>query len=193
MAIYECFDSFAAFECYLRDSGPELDPDARLLVTEYCKYALSRAWFYYPDALPKEALADKQRNGHIDRELSFPLEDLYADGQPAGQVGQEIYGIGAAWVFASRAFHHVWNAPFRLHCDHFIFSIERHGVRSVALQLSGDARGEATVDLIPLNAGKLPEFTLRLATGETIKPISTAKDRVSFNCSGNAQLILIWE
>ena len=52
MAIFECFDSFAAFERYLKDSGPDLDPAARLLVSEYCKYALDRAWFYYPDALP---------------------------------------------------------------------------------------------------------------------------------------------
>ena len=43
------------------------------------------------------------RNGHIDRKLSFPVEDLYVDGQQAGQVGQEIYGAGAAFVFASRS------------------------------------------------------------------------------------------
>lgn len=50
-----------------------------------------------PDALPDDALAkDDIRNGHIDRKLSFPLEDLYGDGQPAGQVGQEIYGCGSA-------------------------------------------------------------------------------------------------
>ena len=51
---YECFDSFAAFERYLKDSGPDLDPAARMLISEYCKYALDRAWYYYPDALPAE-------------------------------------------------------------------------------------------------------------------------------------------
>ena len=44
MAIYECFDSFTAFEAYLTDSGPDLEPAARMLVGEYCKYALDRAW-----------------------------------------------------------------------------------------------------------------------------------------------------
>ena len=48
MAIYECFESFAAFEQYLKESGPELSPQVRLLMTEYCKYALDRAWYYYP-------------------------------------------------------------------------------------------------------------------------------------------------
>ena len=67
MAIYECFDSFAAFEKYLDDSGPDLDPAARMLIAEYCKYALDRAWYYYPDALPEDVLAEKQRNGHIAR------------------------------------------------------------------------------------------------------------------------------
>lgn len=38
-----------------------------MLISEYCKYALYRAWFYYPDALPEALLADEQRNGHIDR------------------------------------------------------------------------------------------------------------------------------
>jgi hypothetical protein len=104
MAIYECFDSFAAFERYLNDSGPDLEPAARMLIAEYCKYALDRAWYYYPDALPPEAISPEQRetNGHVDRKLSFPLEDLYPDGQLAGQVGQEIYGAGAAFIFATR-------------------------------------------------------------------------------------------
>src|SRR3546814_16338067 len=46
---------------------------------------------------PAKAIAEKQRenNGHIDRKLSFPPEDLYPDGQPAGPVGQETYGAGA--------------------------------------------------------------------------------------------------
>jgi hypothetical protein len=135
MAIYECFDSYTAFELYLSDSGPDLEPAARMLIAEYCKYALDRAWYYYPDALPPEAIAPEQRdsNGFIDRSLSFPLEDLYPDGQPAGQVGQEVYGAGAALVFATRAFHQVEGAPFRLYCDHFVRAQERVGDRALSL------------------------------------------------------------
>ncbi|GAA3267385.1 hypothetical protein GCM10020258_37570 [Sphingomonas yabuuchiae] len=59
MAMYECFDSYVAFERYLDDGGPDLDPEARMLIGEYCRHALSRAWYYYPDALPPKRL---QRN-----------------------------------------------------------------------------------------------------------------------------------
>ncbi|PPJ40641.1 hypothetical protein, partial [Pseudoxanthomonas sp. KAs_5_3] len=93
----------------------------------------------YPDMLPEEAISDKQRetNGHIDRKLSFPVEDLYPDGQQAGQVGQEVYGAGAAFIFATRAFHHVEGAPFRLYCNHFIRASERSGDRALSITLDG--------------------------------------------------------
>ena len=193
MAIYECFDSFAAFECYLRDSGPELDPAARMLISEYCKYALDRAWFYYPDALPPSALADEQRNGHIDRSLSFPVEDLYVDGQPAGQVGQEIYGAGAAMIFASRAFHDVEGAPFRLCCDHFIMAYERTADKALSLRLDGGETCVAALSLIRMKRRKLPTVTLVTAGGDVLRHRSKDKDKIEFHLPANGRVILSWK
>ena len=192
MAIYECFDSFAAFECYLRDSGPELEPAARMLISEYCKYALDRAWFYYPDALPPDALAGEQRNGHIDRALSFPLEDLYVDGKPAGQVGQEIYGAGAAMVFASRSFHRLDDAPFLLFCDHFVMARERTGDHEVSLRLDGGETCPALLSLMRLSRRKLPRVTIRTATGKTIAGRRRGRDRVDYHVPANGRIILAW-
>ncbi len=119
MAPFECFESFSAFDEYLALGGDAVRPALRLLLSEYRRYGLERAWFFYPDALPEEAIAkDNIRNGHIDRRLSFPLEDLYRDEQKAGSVGQEIYGCGGAFTFAARAFFDCGNAPFRLFCDY---------------------------------------------------------------------------
>src|SRR5690606_24482033 len=88
-------------------------------LNEYRRYALDVTWYFYPDALPDDALAKEDiRNGHIDRNVSFPLEDLYADGQHAGQVGQEIYGCGGAFIFASRAFYPCGDAPFIVFADY---------------------------------------------------------------------------
>ncbi len=191
MAIYECFDSFAAFERYLKDSGPELDPAAKMLLSEYCKYALDRAWFYYPDALPEDVLATEIRNGHIDRKLSFPLEDLYGDGQPPGQVGQEIYGAGAAFVFASRAFHRVPGAPFRFFCDHFLMASERTSSTSVRLQLNGGEGCAARLDVIALEKGGVPGIEV-VAAGEPITPRRKKDGRLTYHVPANAQVFMTW-
>lgn len=195
MALYECFDSYTAFEHYLSDSGPDLEPAARMLIAEYCKYALHRAWFYYPDALPKGAIAEKQRenNGHIDRNLSFPLEDLYADGQPAGQVGQEIYGAGAAMIFATRAFHPVEGAPFLLFCDHFVRTSERTGARSVSLTIDGGEMCHARLSFVRRKRRKLPPTRVSLAGGDRLRPVASTADRIDYVVPANGRVHLGWD
>lgn len=192
MAMYECFDSFAAFERYLKDSGPDTEPAVRLLLSEYCRFALDRAWFYYPDALPPEALAKEIRNGHIDRDLSFPLEDLYVDGQPAGQVGQEIYGAGAAFVFASRMFHTVRDAPFRVFCDHFLLASERPSERSFSFQLGGGEAYKARLSILRLRRRKLPDMIVSTAGGDQVKPSHAEDDRVEYVVPANGRVTVAW-
>jgi hypothetical protein len=194
MAMYECFDSFAAFERYLKDSGPDLDPAVRLLLSEYCRHALDRAWFYYPDALPEDAISPRQRetNGHIDRTLSFPVEDLYVDGQQAGQVGQEIYGGGAAFVFASRCFHNVRDAPFRIFCDHFLLASERPSERALSFQLGGAEGWEASLSLIRTGRAKLPAFTVTTAGGDRIRPRHSTADRIEYRVPADSRVTLAW-
>lgn len=193
MAIYECFDSFVAFEAYLADSGPDLEPAARMLIGEYCKYALDRAWFYYPDVLPPEVLAGPpHQSGVVVPTLSFPLEDLYGDGQPAGQVGQEIYGCGAAMVFASRSQHVIEGAPFRLFCNLFVRAIERTGDRALTLQLDGGETCHADLALVRGKRRKMPEAVLTTAGGDQLRPVATAKDRVDYRVPASGRLILTW-
>ncbi len=193
MALYECFDSFAAFERCLKDSGPDIDASARMLLSEYCRYALDRAWFYYPDALPEEAISPKQRepNGHIDRKLSFPVEDLYVDGQQAGQVGQEIYGCGAAFVFASRAYHSVADAPFRIFCDHFLLASDRPADRALSFELGGASGFEASLSLVRTGRAKLPRFTVTTPAGP-IRPRRRADDRIEYAVPADGSITIRW-
>jgi hypothetical protein len=195
MAIYECFDSFVAFERYLDDSGPDLDPEARMLVGEYCKYALSRTWYYYPDALPPEAVSDKQRktNGFIDPKLSFPVEDLYPDGQQAGQVGQEVYGAGAAFIFASRAFHTIEGAPFRLYCDYLVRVLERPGDRALTVTLDGGESCTANLRLVRVGRARLPKSTVTTSGGDTLRPHDSSDERIDYHVPANGRLVLTWE
>ena len=195
MAIYECFESFAAFERYLDDSGPELDPAVRMLIAEYCKYALDRAWYYYPDVLPPEAISPKQResNGYIDRKLSFPLEDLYPDGQLAGQVGQEVYGAGAAFIFATRAFTPVEDAPFLLFSDHLLRATERTGDRSLTVTLDGGETCTAALSLVRRKRHKLGKSRVTTIGGDVVRAHATSADRVDYRVPANGRVILTWE
>lgn len=192
MAIYECYDSYIAFERYLEDAGPDLDPAARILISEYCKYALDRAWFYYPDALPQEALATDIRNGHIDRTLSFPLEDLYPDGQPAGQVGQEIYGAGAAMAFAARSFHNVEGAPFVFFCDHFVRAHERIDSNRLSIQLDGGENCYARLSILAPRGSKRPRTKVDCANDQMVETIRRSKDREDYRIPAQGRIILSW-
>lgn len=195
MAIYECFDSFVAFEHYLNDAGPGVEPAARMLIAEYCRYALDRAWYYYPDTLPPEAISDEQRegNGHIDRKLSFPLEDIYPDGQPAGQVGQEVYGAGAALIFATRAFHDIEGAAFRLYCDQFVHALERTGERTYTMTLHGGEHCAAGLSLVRRKRRRLPKVDVSLTTGEVLEAISHSADRIDYRVPAQGSLVITWQ
>jgi hypothetical protein len=193
MAIYECFECFTGMEEYLAQAGPDLDPAVRMLVSQFCKYTLHRAWGYYPDALPTDILhKGDHQSGVIDPKLSFPLEDLYADGQAPGQVGQEIYGSGAAFVFATRSNHIVENAPFRLVCDHFIRSSEQTGERALSVQLDGGEACVADISLVRLKRRKLLKTSLVTGEGEVIEPHQSSDDRIDYRVPANARLILSW-
>jgi hypothetical protein len=194
MAMYECFESFAGFEEYLAQAGPNLDPAVQMLVSDYCKYALSRAWYYYPDALPKEDIQqDNQQSGVINPKLNFPLEDLYPDGSPAGKVGQEIYGSGAAFIFATRSHHAVDGAPFMLFCDHFIRSHERTGERALSVTLNGGENCKAMVRLLRLPRKQLTKARVITAGGDDIRPKLVSDDRIDFEVPANGRFILMWE
>lgn len=110
-----------------------------------------------------EAVAkDKIRNGHIDRALSFPLEDLYGDGQPAGQVGQEIYGSGGAFIFASRCFYECGAAPFRLFADYPAIIEQDTDETTLIVRLQGPPGGTGRLRAVKKGRRAMPRFTISL-------------------------------
>jgi hypothetical protein len=86
LAPYEESESFAACLTYLQTAGDQTPPAIRYLMAEYMKYLLHRGRFYYPQELPAKAIAKKAKEGHIDRKLWVPLEDLRTGWQQSGQV-----------------------------------------------------------------------------------------------------------
>jgi hypothetical protein len=194
MAMYECFESFAGLEEYLGQAGPGLDPEARMLISEYCRYTLHRAVYYFPDMLPKEDIQQgNHQSGVVNCKLSFPLEDLYPDGQPAGQVGQEIYGSGSAFVFASRSHHLVEDAPFMIYCDHFIRAKERTGERALSISLDGGETCVANLSLVRQKRKKLTKACVVTAGGDAIRAHNVSDDRIDFHVPAYGRVILTWE
>src|SRR6202042_3313786 len=102
LAAYEELEAHAKFHEYLPLGGEDVRPSLRMLIAEYQRYSLARCWYYFADALPPTVVAEKARNGKIERALAIPLEDLQDGRERSGQVGQEVYGAGIALVMASR-------------------------------------------------------------------------------------------
>ncbi|WP_062341948.1 hypothetical protein [Novosphingobium sp. CCH12-A3] len=195
MAAYECFDSYSAFERYLDYGGPDLIPSVRLLLSEYCRHALDRAWFYYPDALPEESVAkDDIRNGYILRRLNFPLEDLYPDSQPAGQVGQEIYGSGAALIYTTRSFRRIEGVPFLIWCDVFVRAVHKIDATTISMRIDGPAGTEARLALVMEDGSTTDGIEPRLATSDgRALPFELQEGRLEARLPADASLLFAWK
>ena len=189
-AIFEAFESLAAFHEILSLTGDDLPPSVTLLLTEYCRHLLDRAWYYYPGEMPEEALATEIRNGHLDRALALPVEDLYANGDPAGAVGQEVYGAGAAFAFVTRAFHRLPRVPFLLYCDYPLAEM-RHAEGCVGLRLPGVPRAACRLRLIP-DDGRMPDTVVRLGGTELVGE-TTPEGHREYAIPGGGEVEIRWE
>ena len=186
MAAYEAFEMFAAFDEALKVSDMELPDSLKLLMCEYRRYALDVLWSYYPDFLPVDALAIEIRNGHLERALSLPLEDVYGDGSPAGQVGQEVYGAGSAFVLASRAYFPCGDAPFRLFAD-YPARVEP-GDGQIKIKLNGPKGLTARIRLIALDDKAGPPK----ATVDGLQPAGSGESYVEFRPPSDADITVTW-
>jgi hypothetical protein len=131
LAAYEELECQAKFHEYLALGGEIIRPSLRLLMAEYQKYSLDRGWYYYPEALPSDVLAENVRNGRLEPALSIPLEDMQDGRTPSGEVGQEIYGAGLAMVYTARHYTIIPNADLLIFCE--------YPVGNVSLDLKPDS------------------------------------------------------
>ncbi len=190
-AIFEAFESFAAFHQMFAHAGDDLPDSARLLITEYCRCLLNRAWYYYPGELPEHALATEIRNGHLDRTLAVPMEDLYPAGDPAGAVGQEVYGAGAAFAFATRSFQTPPDAPFQIACD-YPLTILSTAPGCADLRVHGIPAFSCRLKLIAADGiSLLPDVSLRLS-GKDLSSSSARDGEYEYAIPGGSDLEVRW-
>ncbi|WP_165244435.1 hypothetical protein [Paludisphaera soli] len=197
LAIYEELEVLAAFHEYLREAGDDVLPAVRVLLPEYCKYVLDRAWYHYPAELPSGALAAKPTSGHLNRQLSIPVEDLADGWSQAGTVGQEVYGAAAPMVFATRHCFEMAGPGLILRCDYPAVLEEMEGGRAsgkARLRILGDRRCRCEVRVVADQTTPLPE--VRLTVEGRKKPIEARLVEfggIAFNLPGDAVASLTWK
>ena len=192
LAVYEELEMLAAFHEYFAVAGDDALPALRVLVPEYCKYLIDRAWHHYPSEFPGELLAEKPKTGFLDRNLSIPVEDMYASWEKVGQVGQQVYGAAAPFVFATRHDHRIPGEEFVVHCDVPVRNFElRPG--KVSFRAEGDRRCTCHVRIVAQNFTPLPEVRVtRLDTKKQVKGVLTRFGYLEFELPGNAAVRVNW-
>jgi hypothetical protein len=189
LAAYEELEAQAKFNVYLELGGEDVRPSLQLLLAEYQKFTLDRAWFYYPEALPVDALAKDVRNGRIERALSVPLEDLQDGRSASGSVGQEIYGSGLAFVLATRHYVRLPEQNALAFCQYPLYDV-RMTAGAFKFRTGGDARGACELRIIPLDADReVPAPAVRPAAGSgraTIDGKRTVEGHFTFALDGGS-------
>ncbi len=151
---------------------------------------LNRAWYYYPSELPEEAIATEQRQGRIDRGLSMPLEDLYIDGQPMGQVGQEVYGCGLAFILTTRAFIPLHESKALLYCDYPILDANLDE-RRASVVIGGHPSGTCMLEVVGGDDDLKATVTSAPADGSPPERVrSVNDDHRRFRISGGSYVIV---
>ncbi len=190
LAAYEELETQAKFHDYLMLGGDGIRPSIRLLLAEYQKYSLDRGWFYYPDALPIDGIAEKSRNGKIERVLSIPLEDLQDGTKSSGEVGQELYGSGLAFVYSSRHYTIVDSANCMMFCTYPIYEYaakKRGNATVAAFRVGGDGRGECQLRVVPIDAEKaaLPHFVKKTGQSSHLKGTMSVEGHAIYDLHGD--------
>jgi hypothetical protein len=204
IAPYEEAEVLAASRIYLAEMDGQIPASLVELWVEYGKHLVSRACHYYPDELPSEAVCEDPREGIIDRSLPIPLEDLYASTEPAGQVGQELYGVGLALILATRTFHRWRKVPFMVWASVPLASAEfsadgkRPSKVVIRFKLIGAESTRHGLRIIPSSRRRgTNEFKVwREEPGKRramLKPLVTKHGHLVFEAAGAARIEIVWQ
>lgn len=174
-ALFEESECLATFDRLMAVGGEDLPASVRMLMAEYHKHLLHRAWKQFPCELPKDILATEHEYGKIDADLLVPLEDLGEGWTAPGSVGQQVYGAGGAVTLATYAYRGVSELGAVIYCDYPVARIEVDDAeRAAAVTLRGDPRMRAMLRVLPGEGGVMPR--LEVEPGEAVLGVRTAED-----------------
>jgi hypothetical protein len=194
-AAYEEQEVFCAMHDYLKHAeGVEIMPSVRLLCTEFIRYLVERAPYYYPPMLPEEMISEEVKTGEIDPKLWIALEDIQDGNAQSGSVGQEVYGAGNAFGILPRHFIRLENEAFFIFTD-YPSTKPRKSKQSVSFTLQGDQRMICRMRIVPVvgtaNLTNL-DFTLKAMDAE-LKTVRGKKGELESFLPGNARVLISWK
>ncbi|GGQ52323.1 glycoside hydrolase family protein [Couchioplanes azureus] len=193
IAILEAIESFSAAQHYLRLYAGDMPKWMTVLLPEFCRGLLTRAGSYYPPNLPEAVVSDRPRVGAIDPQLWVPLEDLHDGWEQAGQVGQEVYGAGAAFALVPRQYHRIVHAGLLVFTDYPVADFAHTGEREARLRVIGDPRFPCRLRLIPAGPAPLPEVTVSVAGSPgTLPGTVTPEGHLDFELRGDQTAVIHW-
>ncbi|WP_420151569.1 hypothetical protein [Spirosoma sp.] len=198
LAAYEEAEIMATMLNYLKEIGSDVPKPVRVLFSEYTKYLLHRARYYFPTELPPDMLSQEPREGRIIPDLPIPLEDISTGWKQAGAVGQEVYGGALAYILATYSYKRFEDVPVILYCDYPIYHSEYQitGKDSgyAVFRLSGTADYECRVRLLA-KGRQLPNVELvdeDDKASQPLKPEEKEKTYQEYRVKGNLRLRLEW-
>lgn len=198
LAAYEEAEMIAKVHDYLNVGRDAIRPSVRFLLAEYVRYALDRLWAYIPAHQPLDAISDKPRVGSIRTELFIPVEDLRDGWDVSGQVGQEVYGAGMAFVATTRHYRHLPGTSALLFCDYPVFDLAARPGRGpgglATFRVGGERRGAATIRIVAREPNEpLPEFRCEQGRSDRRVPGDlTPEGHLRFVVDGDAEVRLSW-
>lgn len=193
-AAYEEQEVFCALHDYLLHAKDvEILPSVRLLCSEFIRYLVERAPYYYPPMLPREMISEEVKTGEIDPNLWIALEDLHDGTEQSGSVEQEVYGAGNAFGILPRHFIRFEGESFLVFTDCPISGI-RKSKDAVRFQLQGDPRLSYHLRITPDNGSAVP-LKLRFEISSPKVKLVASKERPSdLECAimGNETVHISW-
>ncbi|MCZ4222547.1 hypothetical protein [Pedobacter rhodius] len=193
-AAYEEQEVFCAFHDYLLHAeGVEILPSVRLLCSEFIRYLVERAPYYYPPMLPEEMISDEVKTGEVDRKLWIALEDIHDGIEKSGAVGQEVYGAGNAFGILPRHFIKIDGEPFLVFTDCPIGRI-RKSKNTVQFHLLGDTRIDYRLRIVPDNNSRNAlKLNFEIKDSEAFKTPKDRRQDLEIFLKGNKMVHLNWK
>jgi hypothetical protein len=195
LALYEESEAMAAMYklvSILRDKAPE---SLRILIAEYMKYLLHRGKYFYPENLPDDVLSEKIRNGKLYKELCIPIEDLQHGWEKSGQVGQEVYGAAAPFIFVSCAYRTPDKLPFSIYCNYPVYDIQfekKAKTGRLLLTTGGMESLKCAIRILPNASYKIKNISVSYRPKNRKSHVKALRKSNEYVVTGNSDVEIKW-